>query len=95
MSFGLTLLVYPVNGVNGCEYSLSFAFAAAGTELENNPSITGCCALSPSRKNPRTVSPGEIFGGFPLPALPEPASGDFNTCAQGNSSFFSSISFSG
>ena len=74
---------------------MSLDFAAAGTELEKTPSMTGCCATSPSRKNPRTVSPGDIFGGLPLPALPEPASGDFNTCAQGNSSFFNSISSSG
>ena len=80
---------YQVSSINTVPISLSVI------KFENTPNITGCCALSPSRKNPRTVSPGDIFGGFPLPALPEPDSGDFNTCAQGSSSFFNSTSSSG
>ena len=76
-------------------YSLSLDFAAAGFVLEKTPSITGCCAVSPSKKNPRTLSPGKIWVGFPLPALPEPPSGDFKICAQGKSSFLSSTSLSG
>ena len=69
-----------MKGTNGCEYCLSFDSTAAGPELVNTPKITGCCATSPSRKNPRTVSPGDILIGLLLPALPEPDSGDIINC---------------
>ena len=61
----------------------------------NTPKITGCCATSPSRKNPRTVSPGDILIGLLRPALPEPDSGDINTCAQGKSLLGNSTSSAG
>ena len=95
LSFGFTLLVYPVYGANGSEYCLFFVNSLFTEVLGKTPNITGCCALSPSRKNPSTLSPGDILVGLLLPAAPDPASGDTNTCAQGNSSFFNSISSSG
>ena len=55
--FGAGILsVYPVNGTNpidseGKSCETSFV-------LEKAPNITGCCAVSPSRKNPITTSPG-------------------------------------
>ena len=95
LSFGFILLVYPLKGLNGNLNFFFFDFSAATVELENKPIITGCCALSPSIKKPNTLSPGRICIGLPRPALPEPPSGDFNTCAQGKSSFFNSTSSSG
>ena len=87
--------MYPVKGTKGFVYCLSFEIALAATVLEKSPKMTGCCAVSPSKKKPKTVSPGDILMGLLRPALPEPDSGDINTCAYGNSSFFNSISLSG
>ena len=57
--------------------------------------IIGSCASSPSRKNPKTVSPGDTLRDLPRLALPEPAWGDSSTCAQGRSLFGNSVSFGG
>ena len=64
-------------------------------ELPITPKITGCCASSPSKKNPTTTSPGAIRIGLLLPALPEPAVTGIITVAQGKSSSLSSTVFWG
>ena len=44
--------------MNGARYSVE----GTSPVLPKHPIITGICPPSPSRKNPRTVSPGLILG---------------------------------
>ena len=53
--------------------------------------MTGTCPLSPSRKNPITVSPGAILIDVALLPAPEPSVAPSMTIAQGKSSFFKSV----
>jgi len=78
--------VYPVNGINGDLKS------DEGTELvlPNTPKMTGTCPLSPSRKNPKTLSPGAILADVALLAAPDPSVTPSKAIAQGRSSSFNS-----
>ena len=80
-----------MNGLNGLAKSLVDTWAV----LPNTPVITGICALSPSRKNPKTVSLGDNLTDLLLFAAPEPSVGDNRTCAQGRSSSGRSTSLYG
>ena len=84
----LTLLVYPVNGWNGP------ALSEIGTweVLPKHPIITGVCALSVSKKNPKTTSPGDTFTLVTLFDAPVPEVVGSKHCAQGKSSSGSSVS---
>ena len=57
--------------------------------------MTGNWASSPSKKNPRTVSPGATRIDLARFAFPEPHCGDNKICAQGKSSSLSSTVFWG
>ena len=46
--------------------------AGSYLELPITPNITGCCASSPSRKKPTTISLGVTLIGFFVPPFPEP-----------------------
>ena len=50
------------------------------------PIITGCCPLSPSKKNPNTNSPPENLGVIAFEPEPEPDVVGSMTSAQGRSS---------
>ena len=84
---GFILPVNPVNGSNG------FLYVDEGTwsVLPKTPRIAGCCALSPSKKNPNTTSPGASFVEVALFPAPEPSVTPSNAIAQGRSSSGSSI----
>ena len=64
---GFSSSVYPEKGLNGPGSPLT-----TYDDLPITPIITGCCASSPSRKNPITTSPCEILIGFDLPLCPLP-----------------------
>ena len=93
-SLDFILLVYPVKGTKGCWYSPLIILAAC-LVFAKTPIITGCWASSPSMKNPKTLSPGNNLIDLLLLPLPEPDSGESNTCAQGNCSLVNSTSLSG
>ena len=54
------------------------------------PIITGCCALSPSKKNPKTKHPCVKFAFWDDPLPPPPAVTGYITVAHGRSSSVSS-----
>ena len=79
----------PVNGSNGAEYGPEYETASV---LPKTPRMQGNCALSPSKKNPSTVSACSILGVFALLQAPDPSVTPRRTCAQGRSSLGNSSS---
>ena len=94
-SFGTTAADFfmgpanPVKGWKGDVYGPEYETASV---LPKTPIMQGSCALSPSKKNPNTVSACSILGVFALLQAPDPSVTPRRTCAQGRSSFGNSSS---
>ena len=82
------LLVNPVNGTKGEVYVVVGTWSV----LPKTPEITGIWALSPSRKNPNTISPGLILWFVAIFEAPLPSVVERRIWAHGSSSFGSSPS---
>ena len=82
------LSVYPVNGTKGEVYVVVGTWSV----LPKTPEITGIWALSPSRKNPNTISPGLILWFVAIFEAPLPSVVERRIWAHGSSSFGSSPS---